>query len=212
MSGSRHQRGHSGRDDGERRDGECDLVAAGDVEKPTAEERSDEASESTPALGGPENDSQVPPRKEVGRDGCQQRDTHTETHPGHHVAQQEQEVAGAIKQTKTADPSDPDGRAEREDPPSAPPVGEGTADHVPCDRKRPAQSKHPPERGGIEAAIERVSDLVRRDDLISDHPESPHREHRPERDATERHAQCPVDGRSRRVINRHLAPRLVVLG
>ena len=42
------------------------------------------------------------------------------------------------------------------------------------------------------AAVESVSDLVRRHDLVSDHSEPPHGEHRPERDAAERHAQRPV--------------------
>ena len=211
LARSRHPRGHRGSGDGERGDGKRDLITAGDVEEPASEERPDEASESAPALGGPENDSQMPSREEVGRDGRQQGNAHTEAHAGHHVAEQEQEVFGAVEPAETADASDPDGRAEREHPLPAPPIGEGAADHVPRDRTRATQSKHPPERGGAEAAVERVSDLVRRDDLVSDHSEPPHREHRPERDAAERHAQCPVASGSRRPIDRHLAPTLDVL-
>ena len=42
-------------------------------------------------------------------------------------------------------------------------------------------------------------DTVRRDNLIADHPEPPHREHRPERDAAERPAEGPVAGGDRLV-------------
>src|SRR5207244_13019513 len=85
---SRHPRGHGGRGDGERGDGKRDLIAAGDVEEPASEERPDEAPEPAAALGGSENDSQMPSREEIGRDGRQQGNTHTEAHPRRYVAEQ----------------------------------------------------------------------------------------------------------------------------
>ena len=81
---------------------------------------------------------------------------------------------------ETADPRDRDDRAEDQDPSAAELIGEPTAEEVSDHRATGAEGEEPHHRRLVEPTVHRVSNLMRRHDLVPDDPECRHRERRPE--------------------------------